>query len=215
MRYTNLWEDLEHKDKRIAELEAQNAELHRDGMEPRAVLRSRIAELETDIEGRSMIELDLKEKIKELESEVANLRAAFAKRKVEFIEIERDLVDCASEDGLKNKIIRLEAELATASEAFAKRDIERHNRIKELEAELAKVKVELNLRREQMSRFPFCPDHRDKVHGKECRECEVEHLRRCLKRLEWAADGRCPVCGKPKSCGHHFEVWLAAETGGK
>jgi hypothetical protein len=32
---------------KIAELEAQNAELHRDGMEPRAVLRSRIAELES------------------------------------------------------------------------------------------------------------------------------------------------------------------------
>ena len=170
MKYTNLWEDLEHKDKRIAELEAQNAELHRDGMEPRAVLRSRIAELETDIEGRSMIELDLKEKIKELESEVANLRAAFAKRKVEFIEIERDLVDCASEDGLKNKIIRLEAELATASEAFAKRDIERHNRIKELEAELAKAMA--------MVRLVGADTELDKLKADNVR------LRKCLEWLE-------------------------------
>ena len=147
-------------------------------------------------------------RIASLEAEVANLKTAFAKRKVEFLTIERDLVDVDRERAL-------ESELAAASEAFAEQDIKRHNRIKELEAELAKVKVELNLRREQMSRFPFCPDHRDKVHGKECRECEVEHLRGCLKRLEWAADGRCPVCGKPKSCGHRFDCWLAAETGGK
>ena len=39
----------EFTQERIAELEAQNAELHRDGMEPRAVLRSRIAELEAEL----------------------------------------------------------------------------------------------------------------------------------------------------------------------
>ena len=112
---------------------------------------------------------------------------------------------------LKEDMKELEADIECYKEAKAGSEI----RISDLEAELAKVKVELNLRREQMSRFPFCPDHRDKVHGKECRECEVEHLRGCLKRLEWAADGRCPVCGKPKSCGHRFDCWLAAETGGK
>jgi hypothetical protein len=26
-------------------------------------------------------------------------------------------------------------------------------------------------------RFPFCPDHRDKVAGLPCRECEIERLR--------------------------------------
>ena len=26
-------------------------------------------------------------------------------------------------------------------------------------------------------RLPFCPDHRDKVAGKPCRECEIERLR--------------------------------------
>lgn len=43
---------------------------------------------------------------------------------------------------------------------------------------------ELDLRRRQMSRFPFCPDHRDKVLGKPCRECEVERLRSEVARLE-------------------------------
>jgi hypothetical protein len=41
-------------------------------------------------------------------------------------------------------------------------------------AELRKVERERDLRREQMARFPFCPDHADKVLGKPCRECEVE-----------------------------------------
>jgi hypothetical protein len=98
--------------------------------------------------------------------------------------------------------------------------------MKELEAELVKVKVELNLRREQMSKFPFCPDHRDKVNGKECRECEVEHLRGLLKRLEWAGKEmtgyggvvlcHCPACESPKGAfSHEEDCWLAAEIGGK
>lgn len=40
---------------------------------------------------------------------------------------------------------------------------------------------ELQLRRKQMARYPFCPDHRDKVSGKPCRECENEHMRMLLK----------------------------------
>ena len=41
--------------------------------------------------------------------------------------------------------------------------------------------AELRLRRSQISRFPFCPDHRDKVYGKQCRECEIEHLQKMVK----------------------------------
>lgn len=44
---------------------------------------------------------------------------------------------------------------------------------------------ELELRRAQMARQPFCPDHRDKVHGLACRECEIEHLRRDAERYRW------------------------------
>jgi len=108
------------------------------------------------------------------------------------------------------RIRELECEVAASAAAFAERDIERHNRIVELEQENAKLReriaeleqlpnmffgsvrrwegkvkellAELRLRRHQMSQFPFCPDHRDKVHGLECRECEVEKLRAEFKR---------------------------------
>ena len=56
-------------------------------------------------------------------------------------------------------------------------------RIEELEAENGKLRAELKLRRHQMSQFPFCPDHRDKVHGLECRECEIERLRIAIIKL--------------------------------
>lgn len=85
-------------------------------------------------------------------------------------------------EGEKKRLRELKENLHAAAEAHAEKEIKSFNRIAELEAELAKMKTELNLRRNQMSQFPFCPDHRDKVHGKECRECEVEHLRACLKR---------------------------------
>lgn len=72
------------------------------------------------------------------------------------------------------------------------------------DAEIAKLKIELKHRRSWMSRSPFCPDHRDKVSGKECRECEIESLKAALKgRLT------CPICsgfpdlhasGKPCAC---------------
>ena len=44
--------------------------------------------------------------------------------------------------------------------------------------------AELRLRREQMRSFPFCPDHRDKVRHKPCRECEIERLNRVIERLQ-------------------------------
>lgn len=41
--------------------------------------------------------------------------------------------------------------------------------------------AELQLRRKQMASVPFCPDHRDKVRHKPCRECEIEYLKRIIK----------------------------------
>ena len=38
----------------------------------------------------------------------------------------------------------------------------------------------LSLKSRIIDRLPFCPDHRDKVAGKPCRECEVERLQRRL-----------------------------------
>ena len=53
--------------------------------------------------------------------------------------------------------------------------------IAELEAKLRKAELELQLRRQFMESLPFCPDHRDKVKGKPCRECEIESLTRKLR----------------------------------
>ena len=38
----------------------------------------------------------------------------------------------------------------------------------------SKDAAELELRRRQMSAFPFCPDHRDKVMNQECYACRLE-----------------------------------------
>lgn len=46
--------------------------------------------------------------------------------------------------------------------------------------QLDRIQGELKLRRSQMSRYPFCPDHRDKVYGRPCRECTVETMRKLL-----------------------------------
>ena len=66
-------------EERIAELEAQNAELHRDGMEPRAVLRSRIAELEATIAGKDKCLSELEDEIIRLQGmiDAENKRIAF------------------------------------------------------------------------------------------------------------------------------------------
>jgi hypothetical protein len=45
----------------------------------------------------------------------------------------------------------------------------------------SKDRAELELRRRQMASSPFCSDHRDKLKGKPCRECEIEHLKRLVK----------------------------------
>lgn len=55
--------------------------------------------------------------------------------------------------------------------------------IKEQGEEITRLRIENELRRRQISRFPFCPDHRDKVLGKPCRECEIEQQRADNDRL--------------------------------
>lgn len=42
---------------------------------------------------------------------------------------------------------------------------------------------ELELRRSYMQALPFCPDHRDKVKGKPCRECEIERLKGLIRHV--------------------------------
>ena len=76
----------------------------------------RIAELEVDIEGRSMIEQGLKERIRDLEYSIANhfTNEHLAGKGPEI-------------DRWKRKVKELESELAAASEAFAEQDIKRHN----------------------------------------------------------------------------------------
>lgn len=51
------------------------------------------------------------------------------------------------------------------------KDLEKQNKVLALKARLA-------------DRLPFCPDHRDKVSGKTCRECEIERLEKRVKELE-------------------------------
>lgn len=46
-----------------------------------------------------------------------------------------------------------------------------------------KQERELELRRAYMQSLPFCPDHRDKVKGKSCRECEIERLKSVIRRI--------------------------------
>lgn len=74
--------------------------------------------------------------------------------------------------------------------------------------ETNKMMAELQLRRAQMARLPFCPDHRDKVRHLPCRECEVEHLRSLLlaaKSLILAAKG---PSGGPESWDDTRDRWM-------
>lgn len=49
--------------------------------------------------------------------------------------------------------------------------------------ELTKLKKEIELRKAYMDGLPFCPDHRDKVKGMCCRQCEIERLKRIIRRV--------------------------------
>jgi hypothetical protein len=44
-------------------------------------------------------------------------------------------------------------------------------------AEIARLRAVGELRQRLINGFPFCPDHRDKQHGKPCLACEVDRLR--------------------------------------
>ena len=72
-------------------------------------------------------------------------------------------------------------------------------RIKELEAELAKV----NENRAEMFK-EMCEDDET-----------IIHLRSCLKRLEWTTFNDCPVCKIHRKTGHDPDCWLAKELEGK
>ena len=52
-----------------------------------------------------------------------------------------------------------------------------------------KERIELEHRRSVMSRHPFCPDHRDKVQGLSCRQCEIERLTAKVAALSSAVPG--------------------------
>lgn len=49
--------------------------------------------------------------------------------------------------------------------------------------DIPKAARELEMRRSFMQRLPFCPDHRDKVREKECRECEIERLQGLIRQV--------------------------------
>lgn len=51
-----------------------------------------------------------------------------------------------------------------------------------LDAELTRLRMELELRRNQMDRMGLCPDHRDKFHGR-CAACEKEQTETKLETL--------------------------------
>lgn len=78
-----------------------------------------------------------------------------------------------------------------------------------------KERAELELRRNQMKRYPFCPDHRDKVFGKRCRECEIEKMSLLLKaayHLLMAATG---PGGGPTDWNETRQKWIDRYTEGK
>jgi len=56
------------------------------------------------------------------------------------------------------------------------------------ERDLKKLERELEIKSNCLNRLPFCPDHRDKVAGLPCRECEIERLISMLNRNVRAMD---------------------------
>lgn len=77
-------------------------------------------------------------------------------------------------DSLEDNNARLREECERYREAFAERGEEIERLMRE-NAKLAIVK-------RWADRLPFCPDHRDKVAGKPCRECEIERLAKSLRK---------------------------------
>jgi len=52
--------------------------------------------------------------------------------------------------------------------------------IDKFESKISSVEKELEVRKKQMSSYPFCSDHRDKVFNDECKQCEIERLNKAL-----------------------------------
>ncbi len=69
--------------------------------------------------------------------------------------------------------------------------------------------AELQLRRKQMSMVPFCPDHRDKVRHKPCRECEIEHLKKLIKSARHLILAATGPDGWPTSWKETRDRWMA------
>ena len=55
--------------------------------------------------------------------------------------------------------------------------------LSEANTKIIQLERELRVRKQIMDNEPFCPDHRDKVSGLPCRECEVERLSMALRRI--------------------------------
>lgn len=55
----------------------------------------------------------------------------------------------------------------------------------------------LRLKAKLADSLPFCPDHRDKVADKPCRECKIEQLLKQNEKLTEIVDSltRCRRCG--------------------
>ena len=87
-----------------------------------------------------------------------------------------------------------------------------YRRITRLEQENTKLKREneiLSLKSRIIDRLPFCPDHRDKVAGKPCRECEVDRLQR---RLDAATELINEIRPKKSICHEYDETCWACRA---
>lgn len=80
---------------------------------------------------------------------------------------------------LDEKLCQRDTELSAWHEAFGT------TQLSHAKAENEKLK----LKARYADNAPFCPDHRDKVRGLPCRECEIERLRAIVDTLRIDADG--------------------------
>ena len=76
-------------------------------------------------------------------------------------------------------------------------------------AELSrKERMELELRRDQMARSPFCSDHRDKLRGLSCRQCEVERLSAKLRATTATPAAREAAAGESRETAKYDDVLI-------
>ena len=154
-----------------------------DSTEYRGRLLRRIEELETEqkrnydiINGQTEELAGVSTRIKELEAEnnqLASRLGSVDAKLDQSVYVVADLLSRLRQRGLK-------AKLAAASEAFAEKDIKRHNRIKELEAELALKEKQADAYEEKIET------------GFYRLKADNARLRECLKRSELI----CGNCGK-------------------